>query len=323
VTDGVANTIAQLVGTQLFNRALNLTIGFPNDPTLDVTAQFNDANSKGLDLSGMDVDFVVEKSLKPTEPNTCAIKVYNLSPASREKISGSQSGGVQHALTVRLEAGYVGGVSQIYFAEARSAWTTSDSRGTYVTHIESTDTIARVTGVKRTRKPQPGELTGNIYRTMGPRVPLADAFRSITAALGIGNGNLQTALANMHGSGLTAVNGSALVGNGARRMTDLCRSAGLEWSIQDGNLQLINIGATLSSTKAILISEDTGMEGSPSVDSQGALSVKTRLIPGLSPGVLVSVQSKFINGGYRVDKIRYIGSTRGKEWSAHFDAIKY
>jgi hypothetical protein len=313
---GTDNTIAQLVGTKLFTRSLNLVIGFPLNPQLNVTAVFNDTNSAGLDVSGLDVDFSVEKSLKPSEPNTCAIKVYNLSRTSREKLSGG------HSLTVRLEAGYVGGISQLYFAGARSAWTTSDSRGTYVTHIESTDSIARPTGVKATNKPQPG-ANGNIYRTSGPRVPLADAFRTIAAAFGIGEGNLKTALANMHGANLTAVNGSALLGNGARRMTDLCRSAGLEWSIQDNNLQLINIGQVLSTTRAILVSEGTGMEGSPSVDSQGALSVKTRLIPGLAPGVLVNIQSLFVNGGYRVEKCRYVGSTRGRDWSCHFDAVTY
>lgn len=309
------NITAQLVGTRLFGRSMSLTIGFPKDPNLDVTAQFNEKNSEGRDISGQDVDFVVEKSLRPTEPNTCALKIYNLAPTTRQSISG------QHFVTVRLEAGYLGGTSQIYFGEARAGWTTREGPN-YVTHVESTDTIARPQGVKRTRTPQPGS-NGNIVRTLGARVSLEDAFTNIAQNLGIGAGNLRAALSNLKGQQLSAVNGSALIGNGAKRMTDLCRSAGLEWSIQDGKLQLLNIGQILSGQKAILISEETGMEGSPSVDSQGALSVSTRLIPGLAPGVLVDVESKFVQGGYRIEKIRYVGSTRGHEWSAHFDAVRY
>ena len=308
--------VGALSDTTLFDRSLSLTIGSPTDPSVNVSANFNALNSKGLDISGLDVEFVVEKSLKPTEPNTCEIKVYNLAPDSRQALSGAK------VLTVRLEAGYGSNRSQLYFADARAAWTTRE-HADYVTHIESTDTIARPTGEKSTRKIQPGSNTGSLYRTMGAKVPLKQAFQTIAAALGIGTGNLQMALSNISGAPLTSVNGAALLGNGARRMTDLCRSAGLEWSIQDGNLQLINIGATLSSTKAVELNDSTGLVESPSVDSQGALTLKTLLIPGLAPGVLIKVDSLFVSGGYRIEKIRYVGNTRGQDWYAEISAARY
>lgn len=312
----VENAAATLRGTRLFVRQLNLTLGFPKDPNLDINVKFNEQNSTGLDISGLDVDFQVDKSLKPTEPNTCAIKVYDMAPASRQALSGA------HSLSVRLEAGYVGGISQLYFAEARSAWTTANGP-TYITHIESTDTVARPTAVKRTRKAPIGSATGNLYRTLGPKVPLETAFRQIAQALGIGEGNLQQALSNIHGAPITAVSGSALLGNGARRMTDICRSAGLEWSVQDGQLQLINIGQVLSTIRAVELNSGTGLIGSPSVDSQGALTLTTLLIPGIVPGVLINVDSLFVSGGYRVEKCRYVGSTRDKDWYIHMDAVRY
>ncbi len=307
---------------KLFGRACNLTIGFPNDPTLNVEARFNETNAQGFDtggIAGLDIEFLIEKSLKPTEPNTAQIRVWNLSPTSRQKLSG------QHSLTVRLEAGYVDGVSQLYLADTRSAWTVREGAD-YITHIESTDTIARPTGVRTTKKARPGSSTGNLHRTMGARVPLQTALQVLTEAMGISPGNLTTAL---HGGlPISAVNGGALVGNAARRMTDICRSAGLEWSVQDGALQLLNIGQVLRSTAAIELSSDnpgrnTGIIGSPSVDSQGAVTVTTLLIPGLAPGVLVSLNTLFVKGGYRIEKIRYQGSTRGKEWYASFDAVRY
>ena len=280
-------------------------------------AEFNSQSQTGVDISGLDVDFVVEKSLKAGEFNTCSIKVYNLSPSTRQMLSGAAA-----PLTVLLEAGFVGGISQLYFAGARSAWSTREG-ATYVTHIESSDTIARPTGVRKSKKIQPGEIGGSVYRTTGPKVPLEQAFRTITEALGIDEGNLQQALSGFNGAPLTAVNASALYGNGARRMTDLCRSAGLEWSIQDGALQLLDIGKTLSTTKAIQLSDSTGLFGSPSVDSQGVLEISSSLIPGLAPGVLIDVDSIFVKGGYRIEKIRYAGSTTGEEWTAHMVAVKY
>jgi hypothetical protein len=295
-----------LIGTKLFIRSLDLTIGFIDDPRADISAQFNVGNSHGLDISGFDIEFMIEKAFKADVPNTCTIKVYNLSEASRRALSGD------HSLTVRLEAGYAGGMAQLYFSEARSAWTTR----------EGPDSIARPLGTRRTKKTRPGSATGNLNRVHGARVPLEQAFHAIAAELGIGEGNLKRALA-IANSHVSAVNGSALVGNAARRMTDLCRSAGLEWSINDGNLQLVNIGAFLSDTLAFEINAGTGMIGSPSVDSQGAVSVTTLLIPGLAPGVQVNIDSLFVNGGYRIDKIRYEGSTFGQAWYCHFDAVKY
>ena len=130
-------------------------------------------------------------------------------------------------------------------------------------------------------------------------------------------------MGNLYGAPITAVNAAALVGNGAKRMTDLCRSAGLEWSIQDGGLQLLNIGKALSTTSAIQLDSTTGLIESPSVDSQGVLTIKSLLIPGIAPGVLLNVNSLFVQGGYRVEKVRYAGNTVGQEWYAEMSAVKY
>ena len=314
----LSNALNTLRGTRLYARALNLVIGVPNDPSLAAHVAFNPQNSSGKDISGLDVEFHVEKSLKPTDPNTCSLKVYNLAELTRKNMSGD------HSLTVRLEAGYVGGVSQLYFGEVHSAWTTRDGPD-FVTHIESRDTIARPTGVRKTGKIQPGDINGNLVQNFGPRVPLEKAFKEITKVMGIGEGNLLDALKAIPRKQLSQVNGAALMGNAARRMTDICRSAGLEWSVNDGKLQLLNIAESLGGGfNAIKVSATTGMvDDSPAVDSQGNVTCTTLLIPGLAPGILVDIDSLFIQGGYRIEKIRYVGNTRGTQWDAHFDAKKY
>jgi hypothetical protein len=313
-----------LKNTRLFGRACNLTIGCPTDPTLLVKAGFHDVTDgtdAGKDISGLDFQFTVNKSLKPTEPNTLDLKVFNLSPDTRKQFSGGKP------LTIRLEAGYVGGQSQLYFGEVRSGWTTREGAD-YITHFESSDTIARPTGVRNTKKLLPGNQDGNLKRTLGPTVPLDQAFAAIASQMKIGVGNLKTALAGV-GAPISQISGAALLGPARQRMTDLCRSAGLEWSIQDGVLQLLNVGQALgqgtpgAATNAIKISAETGMLDSPSVDSQGAVAVSTLLIPGLAPGVLIVMDSLFTSGGYRVEKCRYVGDTRGNDWTCHLDAFRY
>jgi hypothetical protein len=314
----ISNAQNTLHGTRLFNRQLNLVIGVPNSSDLVASVAFNEKNANGRDISGLDVEFMIEKSTKSDEPNTCSLKIHNLAEDTRRAMSGV------HPLTVRLEAGYVGAVSQLYFSEIHSAWTVRDGPE-FITHLESRDTIARPTGSRRTKKLLPGAINGNIYVTKGARISLDDAFTAIHTALGVGEGNLRQALKALHNPRVNSVNGHSVLGNGAQRMTDLCRSAGLEWSIQDGQLQLINIAESLGGgTNAIEVSANTGMwDDSPIVDTQGAVTVTTALIPGLAPGVLVNIDSLFVNGGYRIEKIRYRGNTRGQEWTAHFDACKY
>jgi hypothetical protein len=307
--------LSQFKGVKLFGRSLKLVVSSPENPVPFVDGAFN-ADPNGIDVSGLDIDFFVEKALKVDEPNTLRLRIFNLAESTRQSLSGAD------ALTVKLEAGYTNATSQLYFAQSRAAWTTADGPD-YATNIESIDTVARPQGVRRLKKPKPGQKTGTIYVSKGPRVPVDQAFRAIADALGIGVGNLTTALAGRPNQALQSVSGSALLGPGAQRMTDLCRSAGLEWSIQDGQLQLLNIGAVLATTKAIRIASDSGMVGSPSVDSQGAVSVKSLLIPGLAPGVLIDLDTLFCKGGYRIEKCRYIGSTYGEAWWCEIDAVKY
>lgn len=313
MTTGQANAAGTLNGTKLFGHSLICQIGYANDPNLPVDVAFNESNATGLDtdgISGIDVDFVIEKDIKNTSPNTCSLKLYNLNDQSRQAISQPL-----HPLTVKIEAGYLGATTQLFFAQTRAAWSEREG-ATTVTRIESTDTVARVMGTRATKQIT---NTAALYKTMGARVPIANAFKAIAGVMGVGVGNLYQALAGTS----FQVNGSCLLGNSAQVMTDLCRSAGLEWWINDGNLVLVNIGQGLSSSVAIELSEDSGLVGSPSVDSAGALSAKTRIIPGLTPGVLVNMKSLFVKGGYRVEKCRYRGSTRGSAWDIEFDGVKY
>lgn len=319
-----------LQSTKLFGRSYKLTLSFlsPAQQESNVIAVFVGSTAsaaQAYDVSTHDIEFVVEKSLKPGEPNTCSIKVFNLSATQRQNLSGFNvynPGSPTTGMTVLLEAGYQQQTSQIYFAGARGAWSTR-AGADYVTHIESMDTIARPTGLKETKKiPPGGPPTGSIYHTTGARIPLSDALTALSEAMGFKAGDLSKALATP-AAAIFSVNGSALVGNSARRITDICRSAGLEWSVQDGIVQFLNIGKALSETNAIKLDSTCGLIGSPNVDSQGALEITTLLIPGLAPGVLISVDSEFVKGGYRIEKIRYEGNTRGQAWYAHIAASKY
>ncbi len=117
---------------------------------------------------------------------------------------------------------------------------------------------------------------------------------------------------------------AALSGNVRRMLTDFCRSAGLEWSVQDGKVQILDAGRTLSD-KAIELSPKTGLIESPSVDfkvssktERGGAIVKAKalLIPELTPGKLVVFRSRSMSGGYRIEEVTYRGDSFGRDWYA-------
>jgi len=287
-------------GASLFGRKVELVVSAPGSPPA-VKAAFND--TPGLDVSGFDIDFSVRRSLAMKHPNVCKIEVYNLSESSRKALDG----GPKTNLVVSLSAGYQGGLEQIYFSECRAAWTERVGPD-WVTHLEAGD----------------GDKAMKARCATGPGgyIPVASALTYIAQALGVGTGNLQAAQTAIAQSGIYNFSASAVSGSAARRLTDFCRSAGLEWSIQNGNLQIIKQGA-LTRTNAVLCSVDTGMIDSPTVDSHGLLSAKMLITPGLVPGGLVHVDSEFYSGDYRINRCHWDGSVRGLNWYVQFEGEKY
>lgn len=280
--------------TTFFRRVVNLTVA-PKDSS--VLAR------QGFDLSEVDCTFKVKKSLIGKKPNTCEVKVFNLSASTRKVLESHGT------LILRLEAGYEGMVSQLFLGEVRSAH--SSLRGTeIVTEIDTGDSEKEI-------------ALNKISATYGPKVPAADALRGIAKALGVGMGNVEQASARLLAKGVTTFgSGTAVLGNAARALDDFCRSADLEWSVQDGVLQILDRGAAVNE-KAVLLSPETGLIGSPTVDHKGLAEATSLIQPGLAPGKKVVFDCIGFKGGYRIEKCEWDGDTRGTPWYCKMHARVY
>jgi hypothetical protein len=275
---------------------------------------------EGTDGTGLDCEFKVRKSLKP-EPNTCELSIYNLNPTHRKQLiattpqvsaaSPPGTGGV--VVPVKIEAGYKNTVSQVWLGELRSAQTTKDNDGNQVTELTTGD------GDKAVSRQR-------INVSIGPGTTSATALRTMLKALGIGQGNLPKALTLLNTQGIAQIyaKGANLKGLAADHMKDLMGSAGLEWSIQEGQLQVLTLGQPLAG-RAIEISAASGMVGSPTVDTKGILSVSTLMVAGIRPGIVVNVDSESLSGGYRVISCEYEGKTFGEDspWYVHIEAPRF
>lgn len=284
-----------------------------------------DVTVSTLHLPGFRCHFRIEKTLKP-EPNKALVEVWNLSPDHRGQLSqlapgkkvskgkgkkGLVSPPILGTIPVRIEAGYKDpGPGLIFLGNLRTV--DSERQGAdWLTTITSGD------GERAFR-------TARINQSFGPRTPPDTALRALVKSLGIGEGNLGQVVSRLKATGGATLmtRGLVLSGPTARMMTDFCRSAELEWSVQDGNLQFLDLNKA-SSQKAIVLASGTGLIESPTVDGAGVLKCKTLMIPGLKCGAIVVVKGSNVEGNYRVEKITYEGDTHGREWGCEIEGKRY
>lgn len=251
----------------------------------------------GFDVSLLRCQFKVKKTLK-AEPNTAELKIFNLAENSRRVLENAGK------LFLRLSAGYIdSGTSQIYFGEVRHAFT-EWSGPTCVTTITTGDSEKEI-------------AKNRIHVPVGPGLGLDVIIGAVVAALNVGKGNLQPTLDALKSRGMPKLYGvgSALSGNASRELTDLCRSVGIEWSIQDGNLQFLIPNKALNEL-ALELSSESGLVGSPSITGAGLVKGRALLAPGFTPGHKVSFKSKSVTDFYRIEETEFSGDTHGQEWYA-------
>lgn len=251
-----------------------------------------------LDLSNLDMQFTVKRTAAP-RAGTCEVTIYNPSPSSRQELQGLRRG------LVRIEAGYEEGRSLIFQGDSRKIDVTRDK----------SDWVVKVTAGD-------GEYairTARVARSFGPNTTLTDVVRALADTLGVGLGNAVSALqgASLGTTGRTFPEGVVLHGTASQELTRLCNSARLEWSCQDGNLQILPAGQPVSRT-AVLLRDDTGMVNVPEKGKNDTVQVTALIQPDLLPGRLVKLESETINGVYRVESVEYTGDTApgAAEWYA-------
>jgi hypothetical protein len=247
--------------------------------------------------------FDVQKTLKP-DPNAATIDVYNLTDDQRRKMT------TKGTPLVRLAAGYKETKrSQIFYGTL-----------IHVQHlVNGQDLVTRLTtgdGIEAYRKKR-------ISATFGPRTQIDAVLRTLIKALGLKPGNTAKVMAQLKVSKAANIylQGTTLSGSASQELTHLCRSAGLEWSIQDGGIQILNINETLTPF-AIRLNKETGLIGSPSVSNKGVVNGKCLITADLFPGRQVLIESRFVKGHHRVEKLVFSGDTHGDDWYGDFEATQ-
>lgn len=243
-------------------------------------------------ITDLDIEFDVKTHLG-RKPNTATIRVYNLNTDNRAKLEAEA-----RSIGVELKAGYKStSVGTIFTGDVSSA-VSERAPGGWVTPVEAGD------GRRASR-------TSRVAQSHAAGSRVADIIRGVASSLNIGSGNTERVLSQIAGS----TSGPRTVhGNAATQLDRLVSSEGLEWSIQRGNLQFLQRGRALTGS-AVVLSPDSGLIGSPSVDKNGLVSCKCNIIPDVFPGRRIKLESASINAEFRVETANYKGSTFGPDWS--------
>jgi hypothetical protein len=279
----------------------------------------------GFAMEGLRVGFTIDKNLKVAS-NTAEISIYNLSRQTRERMHASKVG-----IPVVVEAGYrATGLSLLFVGEMREAFSRPEPDGTWATILRAGDGDSALRGVRNRTSLRPGV---SVERLVG------EQFKQ----LGVGLGNAFTEFKNQIKGGdvdaerLGAALGSGFVMSGAAKdaMEQITKSAGVEYSVQNGQLQVLKKGEPLG-VRAPVLGPDSGLDGSPSIDAQGTMHLRARLLPNLFPGMPIQVTHyrssdlelfhttkvypATLDTIYRIEKVRFVGDLWGDDWNAEIEA---
>jgi hypothetical protein len=256
--------------------------------------------------TGLRVRFEVTKTSR-VHPNPAEITIWNLSRESRAALV--------RGVSVRLTAGYRENAELLFAGQVVDVDAQRDGPD-WPCKLTCRDGDAAWRASTRRAYGSSVPLVQIVERTaedMG--LPLSAQARSLLQAGGVSHGPLV-----QHGYAHDELDA-------------VLRSLGMEWSIQDGALQILSSGgATVE--PAILLTPETGLIGSPrpSGNAKSLVTAKTAatldkatrrrlqvvvvslLQPGLRPGRQVVLQSSDVSGTFRVDRVVHKGDTHGTDW---------
>ena len=250
-----------------------------------------------LNISGLKIVFSVKKTLS-TFSNSARVNIYNLSKKAFDQIA------VEDDLI--LNAGYTDGAGEKLLFKGDIQKISREHSGTdIITKLQCDD------GGLKLR-----EIRGELSRGTGVGVmqiigEILDAFSFPT---------------RQHAPFIDKqyLHGFSHVGSAREALSKLTDRIGVEWSIQNGEAQLLLKG-DVNLTPPIPVSALNGMIATPDSldDVRGELSLNKRdsgwkvrslINPEIEPGGRLDITSNTANGEFRIEEVDHFGDTFGSDW---------
>lgn len=270
----------------------------------------------GVGPNSLHIAFQVDRD-HTRVPNNAEMMCWNLSQGSRDALAKLAT------VPVLIEAGYADDVGTIFLGDLRSARS----------RREGPDIITRISAGDGETKVR----TARVSRTFARGTPIGDVIGQLGSALGVKPGNLSNfrtaALAN---GARTLTRALTISGSVFDELDRVCRSCGLEWSVQSGELQLKarDVPATGTSSGPLL-NAGSGLIGE--VETEVATEAKDGIAKGqtivtgqclmradLVPGRSFRVESRAFTGNLVCRATTHEGDSHSSDsWVVNFVGVPY
>lgn len=269
---------------ELFDRFAVLNFGMEGSKGQSYASRIYSQDPADTGSPGFRISFKIEKDASSTV-NKAEIRIYNLTSNSRGLAENPKN-------LIELFAGY-GKEPKLLFRGNPSRIISSIGGPETITAFEVGD------GLKSFQD-------SRVDVSFKQGTPARDVFQTLTNAMGLARGEQKDIPQKAFPGGLS------LSGPVREHMDYLTNKLDLEWSIQNGAVQILPKGKSTSQA-AFLLSSETGLIGSPNKKDKG-LECVSLLQPEINPGRTVEIKSKFVNGQFRVEKVSHEGDTSDTAW---------
>ncbi len=290
-----------------FDRVYRLLVGKPNQKGVEIVQPIR-------------ITFDVRKDTEE-EPNDHTIRVYNLAAATRRALE-------EPGLRCVLYAGYADEGGPLLMASGSVVFAyTKFEQPDVVTELIVKDgyTEVRDTAISVGLGPgaQASAIIRDIARQMGLPLVMADDVPDRRWQQGF----------SFYGAARTALH-------------KVTQGTGLEWSIQNQQLQVVQRRGT-TRRQAVVLAADTGLLGFPERTREAAREkakvkdqttgdnvnlvsaqqqrdgwrVQSLLLPTLNPGDLVKLESKSVEAFLRVEGLQHSGDSAGGNWQTELQLV--
>lgn len=276
---------------------------------------FGPAGRKGLEiLPPLRLTFDVEKDLEET-PNINKLSVWNLKQETRDALTKPDT-------FVALYAGYLQEDGALLLASGNVVYGYTRREGAdLITEIEFRDGFVNV-------------RDSAVSVGFGPGVAAAAILKDLASKMGL------TLYLPSGAPDRTWANGFSFYGPAHEALHKVVQGTGLEWSIQNGTLQVIERGG-ITQRRAIVLRSGSGLVGSPERTRDGAKEkalvkdqrtgsnkkiasseqltegwrVRSLLLPQALPGDTIKLETEFVQGFFRIKEAKSNGdSAGGGDW---------
>ena len=277
----------------LFNRSWAVTIATGNG---NIVRNYSSIPVNNV-TTALRTQFEFDKNMFGTS-NKGKIALYNMSIQSRQLI--------KKGMFIQVQAGYQGLVKTIFTGIIVTPISKRNGSD-IVTIIEAGDAESVIFTLNYDKGYPPGTALYQILQDIASKLKAYGVNTGII--LGIPNE--------------TTSNGVNLTGPIRNSLDILLKPHGLEWNIQDGNFNIVPLGATINGTGNVeVVSSLTGMIDVPS-SNNGYVQFKTLLNPKITPGCQIELLSNntALNGFYKIRRIKIEGDTHDSKWFMDCEAV--